>query len=219
MGQFFLAKPTSRLPGESTGWFPKRNLLWGSKGLSSPSLFCGLVPQNLCPINITYYSKIFIKHSFQLWYYSIKIWGAINKVLLSSPYKWCIRVVHKGGLKHFLSIMLKEIRETSGISREMVDLNGDGAMLSCAVFLHPLNPIGLKGRKLNLDLCFKNTTWKLPYSWCHLQAFLLVHALKASKSKALLRDLNPLGVPGVDARKKPLQTFPQEQISPSGFLP
>lgn len=34
----------------------------------------------------------------------------------------------------------KEIRETSGTSREMVDLAGDQAMLSCSLFLHPLTP-------------------------------------------------------------------------------
>jgi len=65
----------------------------------------------------------------------------MNKLLLNSPYKRCLRVVHKGGLKYFiLSIMLsvEEIKETSGIGRETVCLTGDHATFSCSLFLHPL---------------------------------------------------------------------------------
>lgn len=76
------------------------------------------------------------------------------------------------------------------------------------------SPVCLKGRKVSLYLCFKNTTWKLPYSWCRFQAFLLVYALKASKSKILLRDLNPLEVPGGGAKER---TFHKNRFLPMDF--
>lgn len=45
-------------------------------------------------------------------------------------------------------LSVKEIRETSGISREMVDLTGDDAMLSCSLSpsTHPHMPEGYEGQ-------------------------------------------------------------------------